>query len=456
MDRNPQPRTIGQKLIPDYSKTLNELSRPGVTLQLLWEEYQSENPDGLGRTAFYEGFQKYRNKKDTTMAMIHKGGDKLFVDYSGDSFSYVDRTTGEIIKTELFVASWGASSYTYAEVTTTQGKEDWVLSHVRAFEYFGGLPQAVVPDNLKSAVTKPSLYEPDINPLYAKMAEHYDIAILPARVRKPQDKGVVESNVLCVQRRILASLRNRTFFSLAEINEAIIESLEAYNARGMKDYGNQSRKERFEALDAPCLKPLAERFPITSIKIGVRVQKNYHIEFNKYHYSCPHTLVGESVDVYQSGLVLEVYHKGEHVCRHEKKPGNYGYETKDEHMPKKHQYTKGFSASSFIFKGGEIGPYASELIKIVLENRRHPEQGFKAAQGVLRLEKKYDKNRVELACKRAVYFKSYSYKSVKSILEKGLEQELLMEDKQEAEVVLVHDNIRGSEYYQSAQAQGGE
>jgi transposase len=442
---------------PDFASIIKELARPNVTLQLLWEEYRKENPKGLGRTAFYDAVKRYRGSSDITMKIIHKGGDKLYVDYSGDAPGYIDKATGEVIKTQIFVASFGASSYTFAEATATQNQEDWVGSHVRAFEYFGGLPNAVVPDNLKSGVIKPSIYEPELNLLYSKMAEHYDIAILPARVRKPQDKAVVESNVLVVQRRILASLRNREFFSLAEINEAIKEELIAYNNRSMKDYDGDSRKERFEALDKPYLKGLpAERFKITEIKMNVRVQKNYHVQYDKHFYSCPWNLVGELVNIFRSGSIIEIYHKGKHVCRHPKKPPNYMYQTSDDHMPPTHLYTKGLSPEWFLSKGREVGPSTVKMIEEVMTNRRHPEQGFNAAQGILRLGKQCGYERLELACKRCIYFQSYSYKFVKSVLDQNLDDQDYGGEGEQTDSIenQQHGNIRGSQYYLKSQQRG--
>lgn len=439
------------KLKPDYAYIAREVCKPHVTLQLLYEEFRNEHPDGIGRTVFYEDFSHYMGRHNLQMHTEYKGGDKLFIDYSGDSLIYIDRESGEVVPTELYVSAWGASSYTYAEVTGSQKGEEWVNSHVRMQEFYGCSAGALVPDNLKSGVIKPNWYNPDLNPLYYEMAKHYGTAILPARVRKPKDKAVVESNVLHVQRFILGRLRNRTFFSLAEINRAIRELLEEYNSCPMKEYGGLSRKQRFLELDKPYARPLpAERFSINKMKDGVLVGPDYHVSFGCHHYSVPYALVKERVTVYQTGNLIEIYHKGVHVVRHRKQPPNYRYTTLTEHMPANHRYIKGINPSWLIFKGGEIGPSVAEAVKRILEKKQHPEQGYRACLGVLRLAKKFSVTRLENACRRALHFKSAYYKSIKSILEKCLDEQPYGDESSwscAAPLPVFHDNLRGSQYY---------
>jgi transposase len=445
-----KPPCPGAKTKPDYGYVYKELGKPKVTLQLLYEEFKNDFPDAIGRSVFYEDFRKYAGKHNLQMRTYYKGGDKLFVDYSGDSLSYVERETGEVVPTQMYVSSWGASSYTYVEVTNTQKKEEWVMTHVRMQDYYGCVAGALVPDNLKSGVIKPNWYEPHLNPLYHEMAKHYGTVILPARVKHARDKAVVESNVLHVQRFILGRLRNKTFFSLAEINETIRVLLEDYNSRPMKDYGGQSRKDRFLALDKPNAKPLpAERFTINKMKEGVLVGPDYHVSFDFHHYSVPHTLVKERVTIYQTGNLIEIYHKGNHVVRHRKQPPNYRHTTIDGHMPANHRYIKGISPSWLIFKGGEIGPAVADAIKQVLDSRRHPEQGYRASLGIIGFARKYSPERTEMACRRALYFKSISYRSIKSILEKNLDRQpygdVFPENTDTPPTI--HDNLRGSDYY---------
>lgn len=432
--------------LPSQDEVRYELSRPHVTMQLLYEEYQRANPDGLKRSAFYR-YCKGQLPPKVTMKMHHKAGDKLFVDYSGDSLCYIDRLTGEVHKTELFVCSWGASNYSYAEVTESQNQEDFALSHVRAFAYFGCTSQSVVPDNLKSAVTKAKRYDPVINRLYGEMCEHYNLVVLPARVAKPQDKAVVESNVKHIQHAILGTLRDRQFFSLAEINKAVREELERFNHRPMKSYGNQSRKERFDIIDKPAAQPLPNQsFEITKIKTAT-VAPNYHVLFEKHFYSVPYEMVTQKVELYLKGNIVEIYHNGTHLYRHRKGASNGGYTTITEHMPSRHKFVKGWSPGWFIFKAGEISEDVATAVKTILENKRHPEQAYNSALGVLRFAKAFTPERLSAACRRAAFFKSVSYRSIKSILEKGLDKQFWGENPEEEKSMIMHQNIRGNDYY---------
>lgn len=434
--------------LPDITYLEKELRRPHVTLQRLYEEYKDACPTGMGRTQFYEYFSKHRPPK-VDMKMIHKSGDLIFTDYSGDGLEYTDRTTGEIVPVELFVCAWGASNYSYADATLSQKTEDWVQSHDRAFQYFGAVSHGLVPDNLKSGVKKVSRYDPEINPLYARLAEHYKTAVIPARVAKPKDKAIVENAVLHIQRFILARLRNRRFYSLYEVNSAISEELELFNSRPMKDYGNQSRKQRFKELDLPYAKPLPkERFKITEIKNGVRVAPNYHLRYKDCYYSVPFNYVRCRVDVFQTGRILEIYRDNQHVCRHLMSIKKYSYTTKKEHMPPEHRFVRGWSKSYFIFEAGKIGAATAEAVKQIMEFKEHAQQGYNTAMGILRFAKVYSKERVENACKRALYFKSISYRSIKSILEQELDKEPLEENCSVNTMnSVLHSNIRGARYY---------
>jgi len=440
-------REVGH--LPSISYLEKELTRRHVTLQLLWDEYHASHPDGLSRASFYRYYRK-NCSRPVTMKMHHKGGDKLFVDYSGDSLEYIDSTTGEIVETQLFVASWGASSYTYAEVTHSQQSEDYIASHVRAFKYFGVVPHALVPDNLKSGVKKAHRYDPEINPLYAKLASHYGTVVLPARSGKPRDKAVVESNVLVAQRFLLGRLRNQRFFSIDEINNAICLLLDELNARGMKDYGGHSRKERFEEYDRPNAKPLSkDHFKISLIKTGVRVAPNYHIRFKDHYYSVPHHLARKLVDIYQIGLIIEIYFEGKHVCRHQRSLKKFGYTTKPEHMPPEHSVVNGWSPEWFISQAHGIGPNCALLIKEVMKKQEHVQQGFNAALGILRLARVYTPKRLEAASIRACKYNSYSIRALKSILEKNLDKVEHFIPQQTTLPIVEHENIRGASYYQN-------
>lgn len=442
---------LAEVALPRMEYIERELHRPHVTLQLLFEEYREEHPDGLGRTAFYDHVRRHLSRKPD-MKGIHKGGDKLFVDYSGKGLEYVDRATGLLVAVQLFVCAWGASSYAYAEATHSQDNDDFVGSHVRALEYFQAVPAALVPDNLKSGVQKPDRYDPTVNALYRRMAEHYGTVVLPTRVATPKDKAVVESNVLHVQRFILARLRNRTFFSLAEINEAICELLEQFNARGMKDYGNQSRRERFEQLDRPYAKPMPpQRFCIGRIKENVLVARNYHVLYRERYYSVPYQLVGKRVDVHEVGPILELYHDHQHVCRHQVNPRKHSYTTLKAHMPPEHAFVRGWSKSYFIEEAQKIGAATAQVVEATMKRQQHVQQGFSAARGILRLAKTHSPQRLEKACERALHFHSPTYRSIKSILDQHLEQlPLQLHLLPTAAPAISHDNIRGAEYYNQA------
>lgn len=427
---------------PDLPYLQKELLKPHMTLQRLWYEYQKDHPNGLSRATFYRYFNEHSQTPVVTMKQFHKGGDKLFVDYSGDSISYYDKESQKVISTELFVCSWGASSFTYVEVTRSQNQEDFVKSHVRALEYFGCVPHAFVPDNLKSAVIKPSIYEPTINQLYQACSEYYDTVVLPPRVRKPQDKGVVESNVLHVQQFILASLRNRTFYSLREINDALHELLIEYNNLPMKEYDNKTRKERFLLYDKPLGKLLPQSsFTISDIVYDIKVPSHYHIRYKKCFYSVPYEYVGKRVDLHCIGNLIEIYSDGEHLCRHQILETKGEYRTTESHMPAAHKFVKNWSASSFIFKAGKIGSQTASVVKNILDAAPHPEQGYKKVMGVLQLAKAYSNEQLEKASARALHYNSISYGALKSILENGLEDKAFDNEKSKAPLVY-HENLR--------------
>jgi transposase len=418
-----------------------------MTLQRLWEEYAQEHPEGLKRTAFYDHFAQHRPPQ-TTMKVIHKGGDKVFCDYSGDGLEYIDRRTGEVVSVNLFVCTWGASSYTFLEGTATQKTADFSLSHVHALDYFGVAPFAFVLDNTKSGVKKTDRYDPVANPVYGKMADHYHVAFLPARVRKPQDKAVVECAVLVAQRLVLARLRNRTFYSLDEVNVALREEMELLNNRPMKEYGGQTRRQRFEELDRPYAQKLpAETFKISRIKTDVRVAPNYHIRFEDHHYSVPYHLVGQQVCVYQIGQTIEIYHDGVHLCRHQFGRPNYGYTTCKEHMPPNHAFVKGWSKEWFMAQAMIVGPATADAVAHIMKAREHVQQGFNAALGLLRLAKTYSPQRLENACHRAGIFKSQTLQAIKSILERELDKQNVLPFPPEQQPPVEHQNIRGPQYY---------
>ena len=357
----------------------------------------------------------------------------------------VDPATGEVRAVELFVAVLGASNYTYAEATETQQSSDWIASHVRALRYLGGVPHALVPDQLKSGVTRPSRYEPEIQRTYADLAEHYGTIVLPARPRRPRDKAKVEGAVLIVQRWILARLRHETFFSLAALNERIRELLEELNDRRMKVYG-ASRRELFERLDRPALRPLPDQPYVYGVWSVAKVNIDYHVEVDRHYYSVPHSLLGEQMDVRATSTTVELFYRGRRIASHRRSRKRGLHTTVPEHMPKAHRAHSQWSPSRLIRWGQTIGPQTGALIAAILESRPHPEQGYRSCLGILRLEKRYGRDRLELACARALEVNARSYRHVDSILKNGLDR--LTEPSRPAPTPGSHENVRGPDYYE--------
>jgi transposase len=442
----PKEEKASRKLLPDCDYLHKELKKKGVTLQLLHEEYKRDNPDGYERTQFYHLYQEWAKKGDPVMRFTHKAGEKMFVDFSGDKPHYQDPATGTIIEAELFVSVVGASSYIYARAVPDQTQESFVDCTIKALEYYGGCPECLVPDNLKGAVTQACYYDPEINRTFAAMAEHYHIAVLPARVAKPKDKAKVESGVLQAQRRILAVLRNRTFFSIAELNTAIYEATEKLNLRPMTLI-NKSRYDLFMEIEKPALKPLPlERFVIASWK-KAKVHIDYHVAVEKTYYSVPYTLIGQSVDIRYTGSIVEMYHKGKRVASHVRmnKPG--AFVTENLHMPHQHRQYLEWTPERIKLWGKKIGPHTQDLMDQIMEHRDHPEHGFRSCLGIIRLSKTYSPERVENACKRALELQAYNYKSVKSLLEHTMENLSVATRKNS---IPLHANVRGGSYYREA------
>ena len=433
---------------PDCEYIYNQLrtyQKFNLTLSQLWLEYKEKHPDGYQYTQFCEHYWRWRKKLDYCMRQEHRGGEKLFIDYS-DGRAIVDALTGELTFTQLFVAVWGASNYTYAEASLSQTLPEWIASHGRAFAYFSCVPRVLVPDNLKSGVSKACKYEPDLNPTYSDMAEHYGCAVLPVRPRKPRDKAKVENGVLIAQRWILAVLRHRTFYSLAELNAAIRECLERLNTRPMRQ-AKRSRRELFEAIDRPNALPLPQRPYEYAEWYKAKVQLNYHIEVDRHYYSVPYQLLHERLDIRLTATIVEAFHKGERVAAHVRSHVKGGYTTLPEHMPPSHRYYAEWNPARFIQWAGKTGEATARLVETILTTRPYPEQGFKACLGIINLTRDYEPVRVEAAARRALEFKTCSYRSMKAILSAGLDRH----DNGEQPGLpglLPHQNIRGQEYYQ--------
>ena len=443
------PVSPEKRQMPAMEYLHQELKRKGVTLQLLWHEYKEKVPDGYQYSQFCLLYHQWAEKLDPCLRQEYRAGEKLFVDYAGPTLEVVDSETGEIREAYLFVATLGASNYTFAEATLCQDLPSWIQSHIHAFEFFQGVTEILVPDNLKDAVTRPCRYEPDLNATYREMAEHYTTVIIPARVGKARDKAKVESGVLQVERWVMAPLRHRTFFSLAELNEAIRNQLEVLNHRPFEKLQG-TRKRLFDFLEKPALKPLpVHRFVFAEWKTA-RVNIDYHIEVDRHYYSVPYQLIHEKVEVRLTDTTVEVLFKGRRVASHLRSSLPGRYTTCPEHMPKSHQKYLQWSPSRLIRWAGTIGPHTQKLVTFILENRPHPEQGYRSCLGVLRLKKRYPPERLEAACARALAFKAYSYKNVESILKNGLDQQPLdgSSSSQPRLPLLEHENLRGRHYYQ--------
>lgn len=433
--------------LPDCAEIHQELKRKGVTLQLLWQEYKEAHPSGYQYTQFCDYYRKFVKKLDLSLRQTHKAGERLFVDYAGHTVPVIDPLTGEIRHAQIFVAVLGASNYTYAEAAYSQDLPSWIGAHIRAFEYLQGVPSIVVPDNLRSAVTRSCRYEPEINPTYHAMAVHYGVAILPARARAPKDKSKAEVGVLIVERWILARLRNRTFFSLAELNAAILELLRRLNDRPFKKMEG-SRRSLFLALDSPALKPLPEhRYEYAEWR-KARVNIDYHIEVAGHYYSVPYALVREQVEVRITAATVECFHQGERVASHPRSAQKGNHTTQKEHMPLSHQRHLEWTPSRIVDWAGKIGPATSRVIEEILSRRLHPEQGFRSCLGVLRLAKSYSDSRLEAACERAMAIRGFSYKSIASILKHGLDGRPIATETK-THLPVEHPNIRGAHYYQT-------
>jgi transposase len=437
---------VSDKVMPDFEYLTKELKKKGVTLQLLYEEYRRDNPNGYSRSQFYEKYRKYAKKLNPVMRFNHKAGQKMFEDFSGDRPHYINPETGEAVEAELFVTALGASSYTFACALADQKVENFIKGNIKALEYYRGCPECIVPDNLKSGVKSACYYDPEINRTFADMAEHYNVAVVPARAGKPRDKAKVENAVLQAQRRILATLRNRSFFSLHELNEAIMEEVEKLNRRPMAVTG-KSRRELFEEIEKPALRPLpAERFEIYNYKTPTKLHIDYHVEVEKSYYSVPYTLIGEYVDVKYNSRVVEVYHNKRRVASHVRTYKKGKYITEDSHMPHEHRQYLEWTPERIKNWGGKIGSYTKTMMQRIMEGRKHPEQGFRSCLGIIRLSKQYTPERVESACKRALAVDACNYRSVKSILQTGLDKVAYLDEHKETKLI-EHPNIRGREYY---------
>lgn len=448
-----EPSRANKRAEPDFAYIHSQLKLKGVTRWLLWEEYRIENPDGYAYTQFCFHYRNWLRSLSPTMRQTHTPGEKMFVDYCGKTIDIINAATGEVSPAQIFVATLGASNYTFAEATNSQQLADWIGSHTRAFAFFGGVARLVVPDNLKSAVTLADRYEPLINESYQRMLEHYGTACLPARPSKPRDKAKVESGVGVVTRWILARLRKQQFFSLFELNLAIRSLLAELNNRPFKRLPG-CRRSHFDELEKGALQPV----PATVYEYAewrrARVGVDYHVEVERHYYSVPHSLLRKEVDVRATATALELFFQGKRVATHVRSRIAGSHSTQVEHMPAAHRAHLEWTPARFERWATGIGTSTAELVTHLLYNRPHPEQGYRSCLGLLGLAKTYGSARLEAACRRALRLKSPARRTVVSILKNNLEDEPLPDEMQGSNAhpprlpLLSHENVRGSAYYQ--------
>jgi transposase len=430
---------------PDFAHLHEELQRHRhLTLPLVWEEYRQAHPDGYGYSRFCELYRRWRRHLDVVLRQDHQAGEKLFVDYAGATLPVHDPQGGPVRPAALFVAVLGASNYTYAEATASQGLEDWLGAHVRTFEFLGGLPKLVIPDNLRSGVSRACRYEPDLNPAYHEMAMHDGVGVLPARPYKPRDKAKVENAVLVVERWIVAALRHRRFFSLAELNQAIRELLEKLNQRPFRKRPG-SRTTLFAELDQPALAPLpTQRFELHHWT-QARVNIDYHVQLDRHFYSVPYTLTGQQVEIRSTATTLEIFHRGERVASHARSHQPSQATTIPAHRPKSHQQHLAWPPSRLVAWAQSVGPFTAQRFAAILASKPHPEMGYRSCLGILRLGQRYSNPRLEAAAQRAVVTDACSYRSIQSILERSLDRQPL--ESPPSPPPLQHENLRGAAYF---------
>jgi transposase len=437
------PQTPAARSLPDWCEVRRELSHKGMTLLLVWQTYKDQWPDGYSYSRFARLYRQWLKASDLSMVQRHKAGERLQVDWAGPQIRIVDPKTGEVRGAPVFVSALGVSQMIFARAYESQDQESWLRAHVDAFEFYGALPEIVVCDNPKTAVTSACRYEPTLNPAYAELAGYYNVAVVPARVRRPKDKAKVENAVQQVERWVMAPLKDRTFFSVAEANEAIEAQLEKLSMRMMKG-PNLSRKQLFEAEDKPAMRLLpAGRYSYAAWK-RVKVAPDYHVEVEGCFYSVPFTLVAQHVDVRISPGIVEVCSGGKRVASHLRPVGRRRFVTDASHMPEKHRAHAQWAPERIERWAGVVGPNAAAFVAAVLAGKQHPEQGYRTCMGVISLEKRFGKDRLEAACGRATSLGALSYQSVKSILEKNLEQAPAT---QTLPPLPSHDNVRGGSYY---------
>ena len=433
-----------EKLFPYIEK---ELQRTGVTRWILWGEYKEKYPEGYSYPQFCSYLRQWKSIQGATMHFEHDAADKMYIDFTGKKLQWVNADTGEVNEVEVYVAILGYSQLTYVQAVASQKKADFIGATENAMHYFGGVPQVLVPDNLKSAVHKASKYEADLNTDFSDFANHYNASVLPARSFKPRDKALVENAVSIVYSRIYAPLRNQIFYSLEQLNKAIVDLLEAHNNQAFQGRGH-SRREKFEQQERSKLMPLAQdRYEMKSFKY-VTVMKNSHIHLSddKHYYSLPYRFIGKKVKMVYSVSRVSVYYKRERIAFYKRDGKRFGYTTTKEHLPSAHQFVSDWNPEMFLSWAARIDPMVKQYISMILESKVYPEQAYRSCVGILSQEKKVGKQRFVAAIERAIHYGAYNYKIIDRILKGGLDR-LAEEDQQQASLPF-HKNVRGAKHYQ--------
>jgi transposase len=442
----PSHNTSKKRPLPDWEWVYKELRKKGVTLQLLWREYREIHPDGLSYSQFCERYRAYTKAITPVMRQIHKGGEKTFVDYAGMTVPWIDVSTGEIHEAQIFVGSLGASQFTFAEATATQSLPDWIQSHIRMWEYFGGVSKVVVPDNLKAGVTKTHRYDPDINANYQHVGEHYGFAIVPARVVEPKDKAKVENAVGCIERLVLAPMRHITFTSIAEINAAIKPRLLAFNQQLFQKM-KTSRVALFESVDKPMLRPLPpEKYHYAEWQ-HAKIHIDYHFVSDDHYYSVPYKYIHQEVEIRTTANTVECFHEGKRIASHPRSYLRYKHSTLKDHMPSSHRAHAEWSPERMKRWANKIGPHTKKFIEHLIASRAFPEQAYRACLGVLRLATRYGENRLEKACAIGYGSGATRYNQIESILKNKFD--MISASQTNTPTITSHENIRGSDYYKN-------
>jgi len=443
----PEPCDKKKLLISLFPQIEKELKRKGATRKKVWENYIRQYPDGYKHSQFKQLYNDWLKTSKPTMHIEHKAGDKMYIDFAGERLKIVDKKTGEITSVEVFIAILGASQMTYIEATMSQKKEDFITCCENSLHYFGGVPMAIVPDNLKSAVVKSDKYEPTLNETFESFAQHYSTAILPARAYKPKDKALVEGAVKIAYQRIYSSLADKTFFTLYELNFAIIKLLDEHNSTHFSGRP-YSRKQLFEEIERAALHPLPLfKFEFKKQQIVTVGQNSFVcLREDKHYYTVPFQYIGKKVKILYTKKWVEIYYQYQRIAIHERTKKSFKYSINEEHLPSHHKFVTEWNPTRFINWATSISEPVKELVLKIFEKAQHPEQAYKSCMGILSFEKKVGKDRLSKACKRAIEYQSFNYMTVKKILEKGLEKEVIEENTSE-QIIPSHKNIRGEKYY---------